>query len=244
VVFLTLTALLVLSPFRKLHAAVGYTDVSSPVLADRPMESPFDDQDRNQQIGSMLAYLKKESPGWVPGLPMNELLNSRTWMREKVRSNLSEMSGGEEDGIATMMRSPTADTSEATWLLPDYHHNKTILPFKDALEMGFSARRSLWNKQVQFDVHPFYGQNWLSANGYIGTEVSLNLRSEEAPQPWGKISMGYINGDSNLMNNGRGYDMHTELNFTNHVSLNAGVRNDDVNDVGNYVMLRWKIFGD
>jgi len=91
------------------------------------------------------------------------------------------------------------------------------------------------------DVHPYYGQNWHSEANYWGTEVSMHLTSDNDSKPWGKIALRFSQGDTNLMDRGQGFDMHSEMNFDDHLSLNAGVRENGRSDAGNYAMLRWKM---
>jgi hypothetical protein len=110
--------------------------------------------------------------------------------------------------------------------------------------MGVNLRRPILDHRLQVDVHPYYGQNLLSAGGYYGTEFTATLGGGAPAQPWGKISFGYINGDEAMMDHGHGFDMHSEVNFSDHLSLDTGLRQNEYTDLGNYVMLRWKLAGD
>jgi hypothetical protein len=135
---------------------------------------------------------------------------------------------------------PPSDPNSALWLDPNYHH-KGFLPMHDAMMLGVNVRQQLGDSGVGISAHPFYGQNWHSIDGYGGVETALSFRNEASVQPWGKIAIGFTSGDHQMMDHNTGIDLHGELDFTDNLSLNAGIRNDDYGNGDNYVMLRWKL---
>ncbi len=245
-IFLTL-ALLVLAPFRNARADNIYTNPAWPTsISGAPANSPFDDQEKNHRVGLLLDYVRKEAPGWAPGLP-HAMRDPGGWLRNGLGLGGTNDSDGDSmssvfQPMTYLMRPPMPGESEAAWLSPDYHH-KGFLPVNDAMIMGANLRHRILDDTLQFDLHPFYGQNWHSSDGYWGTELALNLRSSSGAQPWGKIALRYSNGDQALMDRGRGFDMHSELKFDESLSLNAGIRESENTELGNYVLLRWKLVG-
>jgi hypothetical protein len=142
--------------------------------------------------------------------------------------------------MAALIQPPTPGEGQAFWLTPGYHH-KGFLPTHDAMMMSFNLRQHMFDDRVQVDMRPFYGQNWVSTNGYGGAEIGFNLSRTGAAQPWGRIAVRYVEGDQDLMDQGHGIDMHAELFFDDHLSLHAGVRENEESQLGNYAMLRWKL---
>lgn len=121
-------------------------------------------------------------------------------------------------------------------LAPDYHHKGFM---NDAVVMGVSARQNVWEDKAQVEVRPFWGQNWHSSDNYWGAEVALNLGQQKFS--WGRIAVRYTQGDESLIDRGQGFDMHGEMNFTDHLSLHTGVRENGNSDLGNYVLVKWKL---
>lgn len=211
------------------------------------------DQDRAQRISLMVDYAKQQVPHLTTGLPAF-LRDPRGWISNGFGSSSHGFSNDDtSDGLSSFLQpvqnafhAPSVDAPEALWITPTYHH-KGFLPVNDAMIMGFHMRHSLSDSvlgnTLQYDMHPFYGQNWRSTDNYWGTEVAFNLRTKTSPMPWGKIALRFSSGDTDLMDHGHGFDMHSELNFDKHLSLNAGIRENGNSAAGNYVMLRWKILG-
>lgn len=221
-----------------------WPDVSS---SSRPSLTPLADQDRSNRIRLMRDYAKTLIPTIAPGLP-SYISNPGSW----AYNGLGIVRQDESiDGVSSFLQpvqssfqQPSVDAPEALWLSPGYHH-RGFLPIHDAMLMGIHLRHtpgvSLDGNSLQFDVHPFVGQSWRSLDDYWGTEVGFSLRHASSPQPWGKIAISFTQGDNQLMDHGHGFDMHTEFNFNEHLSLNAGVRENYNSDAGNYVMVRWKL---
>ncbi|MDX2027905.1 MAG: hypothetical protein SFW62_04660 [Alphaproteobacteria bacterium] len=214
-----------------------------PGTEDRSATSPIDVIEKNRRLNQLLDYVRKEGPGWVPGLSGAFRSPFRAAGEFFGFDSLSE-----EDGffvplfqpVSSWMQSPSVDEAQAVWLSPEYRH-KGFLPLHDSLIAGVNFRHRAWSERVQFDVRPFYGQNWLSTNGHWGVELGIGLRRLEASEPWGRVVVRYNDGDPALMDNGRGIDMHTEIKFDPNLTLHAGVRNNETSDLGNYVLLRWKL---
>ena len=97
-------------------------------------------------------------------------------------------------------------------------------------------------------MRPYYGQNWLRPEGYYGSEFAVSLARGGIDDPmkesWGKVAIGFVDGSSQVLDHGHGFDLHGELRFNDQLALHAGVReNEDVSS-GSYLMLRWKLLGD
>lgn len=245
-----LTLCILFTPASAPHADNGTTIISVPVIADRPMNgSPMEEAEKRQRLKLLLDYMRKEGPDLVPGLSGIIRSPFRSVGRVFGMDSISEL--GDEAGfliplfqpVATMMTPPSLDEAQALWLSPEYHHRKGILPFRDSLILGVNFRQQAWNDRVQFDVRPFYGQNWVSTDGYWGTEFGISLKRKEASDPWGRIALRYTDGASALVDNGHGFDMHTEIRFDKNLALHAGVRESGNSDLGDYVLLRWKLTG-
>ena len=120
----------------------------------------------------------------------------------------------------TMPEVPGALRSAAGWLLN-----------------GFRADE---DSSLDFEVHPYYG---LSLHGMRGGEAAIHLPMQMGPIESGKIMVSYVDGDTPLMDHVHGFDLHGELHFNTNLSLNTGVRQDEYQQVGDYVLLRWKLTG-
>jgi hypothetical protein len=241
VVLLTFCAFL---PCHQSHADDNTQIASVPLIdPNKPgVDAPVEESDRQARLGLLLNYVRQEGPSWFPGLP------------SALRAPLGWASGNSSPGdaansmmpeflepISNWMQEPDAAETEALWFSPGYHHMKGVMPFDDALTMGFNYRSGFLGDRVKLNVHPFYGQNWMSPQGFWGTEVALAL-GPDATRSWGKIVMRYDNGAPNLMgNNERGFEMGAELSFSPQLSLNAGVREDEQTQLGNYILLRWHL---
>ncbi len=219
------------------------------------MVSPLDQLDSSHRMGLLLNYVRKEGPGWVPGLrqnlraPVNWLMNGLGPMGQMFGHDALDDAGGDDrwgdawlssvmSPLSSLLRTPSVHESQAFWVTPGYHH-KGFLPFHDVMLMSFNLREHFLDDRLQFDLRPFYGQNWLSANGYGGAQLSVNLGKSGAA-PWGSLALRYSDGASNLMDTSRGFDMTAALRFDEHLSLNAGVNGERDTELGNYVMLRWR----
>ena len=228
------------------------------LLNDTSYNASATKDERQKRISLVMDYLRNEAPAMIPAvapaLP-NAVRAPARWAMQGWSAVRNEFDWGMDgphgnkliaalvEPISNLMRAPSPEQDQAIWLTPGYHH-KGFLPMHDSLTLGFNTRHRAAGGTLQFDTHPFVGQNWHGAESYWGIETSLALaRPATSPngKPWGKISLRYINGDTALMDHSRGFDMHTELRFDDHVSLHAGVREDIGSGVGNYVMLRWQL---
>lgn len=253
-VFLTLITIFVLIPFHSPRADDYGRD---PALFDnrittifgKPAYSPFADQDQHHRVSLLLDYVRKEGPALAPGLP-SALRDPAQWMSNRL--GLDSLNGGGDDDtimasifrpVSSLLQAPSQEEAQALWLSPAYHH-KGMLPFNDALVLGINARHRMWDDRLQLDLHPFYGQNWLRADGYFGAEAAINIsRTADGvrAKPWGRIALSYTGGNSTLMDHGHGFGLHSEVNFNDNLSLNAGMHENETTDIGNYVLLRWKL---
>jgi hypothetical protein len=249
-VLLTLT----LIAFVPVHAAAaGGNELFLP-NSPQYQYNAMDAADQNQRLKSMLDYAKQELPVLLPGLP-GGFRDPAQWALNGLRETGNFMSfglasGDNIDAVASILRPVTAlmqpaapGDASATWLDPAYHHRHGILPTHDAMIVGTHSRQALFDRYMQMDFHPYIAQSYFSAHGYYGAEMTLDLASPadtaHTGKPWGKIVLGYTNGDSNMMDHGRGVDLHGELRFSDTLSLNTGLRQSD--STGNYVLLQWKI---
>ncbi|HEU0117470.1 MAG TPA: hypothetical protein VFR09_02450 [Alphaproteobacteria bacterium] len=197
----------------------------------------FANNDQTDLKNQMTSYLRKQEFGVASSLaPI--IRSPNEWAQSGL--GLDRPTDISPENISLVPAAP--ETPEAMWLSPGYHH-KGFFPLDDALVMGVNYRHRLFEDGLQLDVHPFYGQNWHNTNGYYGSEIGLGLRDQKDGHEWGRIALRYNNGDESLMDETRGFDMHGELNFDQHLSLNAGLRESEDSDYGNYIVLRWKLGG-
>lgn len=231
----------------------------SSSFSNRQTNSAVEASDRSERIKLLVDYVRKEGPGWMPGLP-SFLRDPGGWALGNLKSVQHELSLGlgfsfgidakgiNDDGVMTsviqpvaaLMQPPPETQSQAFWLSPNYHH-KGFLPVNDALIMGMNVRHRVWGNRMQLDLHPYLGQNWHNSDNYWGTELSLGLRESSTGQEWGKIAMRYNNGNSAVMDNGRGFDLHADMKFNEQLSLTAGVQKNPDSSNSNYALLRWKL---
>jgi hypothetical protein len=258
--FLTLILIAFVNCSESLAFDYNDSDYPDPNAYARPTSTAFDNQERNQRLHLMLNYAKTQVPAIAPGLP-DFVRNPSGWFGHGIGMNLGDAKNSADvsssiiEPMQGMPASPSADAPEAMWLAPNYYH-QGFLPFKDALiadaHLRHNLSENLLSNRMQLDWHPFYGQNWHSLDNYWGSEIALGLgagpalqpSSQPSSQPWGKIALRYTSGDTNLTERGHGFDMHSELNFSECLSLNAGIRENGNSSSGNYVMLRWKLIGD
>jgi len=215
---------------------------------------PFATNERKQRLRLVMDYARRELPSFLPGLPSGLLHDPMNWVGAGWLKNDSlEDFGSQENAnniisflqpVQSALRKPDSTVSQALWLDPDYHH-KGFLPFQDAVVLGLHMRSTavsdMFHNSAQIDIHPFYGQNWHSEANYWGAEASVNFTATNTSNPWGNIAMRFSQGNADLMDRGSGFDMHSQLNFNDRLSLNAGIRENGNRDAGNYAMLRWKM---
>lgn len=219
--------------------------------------SAMDASEQSAQRNAIITYARQEATNWVPNLS-DTFRGPATWALSGFQAtrNLFDfgLSSLDDDGVSstdahavTRLMPPTAthDDDNAWLASTTYHHHNGILPTHDAMMMGAHAQQGLLDHYMKIDLHPYYAQNWFSERGYYGTELALNLASpadtESVSKPWGKIVLGYTNGDERLTDHGRGINLHGELRISDTISLNSGVRQNDLSDTGNYVLLQWKL---
>jgi hypothetical protein len=235
------------------HAEDNTAMTPMPLISDRPSNSALASVDRNYRLGLLRNYLRQQEPVLVAGLPdtFREPANFAAEQMKSAEEGLGFEGEESETGSAissalspvlSLIRPMDEGDAESLWLSPGYHHTRGMLPFDDALTMGFTYRNAFLDNRVKFDVHPFYAQSWNSAEGYWGTEMTLGL-GPAAGHSWGTIVVRYDNGSSNLMDHGRGFDMHADLSFSEHLSLTAGAEQNNPDDLGNYVLLKWRLVG-
>ena len=252
---LFVTTLLTTCPAHALEDGSNPANASLGSLSSQAV-SKIQKDETNRRLSIVTNYLRQQAPAMMPALPEAIRAPAR-WAMDSWSSIHSTFSGLDTSGLAdggtaiaqflapvsNIMRPPSDSTDSAIWVTPGYHH-KGFIPTHDAMVLGFNTRNRVMNGTVQLDTHPFVGQNWHSSESYWGVESTLALAQPTTKpngKPWGKISLRYLNGDRALMDHDRGFDMHTELRFDDHISLHAGVREDIGSGVGNYVMLRWQL---
>lgn len=244
-----LTLILLMLP-ENLHAEDKTAMTPMPLFNARPSTSTWSNDDRNQQLAQLLDYVRKRGPALVPGLP-DALRGPTNYMMGQLRSTEDRLGfdSGNEDGggngsllspVFSLITSPDESDTEALWLSPGYHHAHGMLPFDDAVTVGFNYRNALTDTGVKLDIHPFYAQSWDSADGYWGVETALGFVSDNGRQ-WGKIAVRFDKGSSSLMDQQHGLDMHADFSFDDHLTLTAGAQQNEDSDLGNYVLLKWKM---
>ena len=201
----------------------------------------------------MLNYIRNQEASLLPGMP-DEFRNPSGWLQGEL--GLNSLGGDETTTdvaprnlrpVSSLMDQPSLEEAQSVWLSSNYHR-KGLLPLNNALVAGFDMRHKMFNDKVQFDVRPLVGQNWHSTNNYWGTEVAISLHSTsslgQTDKTWGRIALRYDNGNFDTMGHSRGYDLHGELNFNDHLGLNIGATQNEQTELGNYAILRWKLIGD
>jgi hypothetical protein len=215
--------------------------------SDQNPNNSLADEDRKQRLALISNYIKQQWQGWAPGLPM-AIRNPSSWIKNALTPDDDSTLAPITKPMSVMIQTPAPEESKAAWFSSDYHH-KGFLPLHDAMITGFNLRHPLFDTGLSLNAHPFYGQNWHDSEGYWGTEFALSFsggdaRTLSAQNPWGKLALRYSNGDTTLLDRGRGFDMHGDLNFDQHFSLRAGVNQTNQIEDGSYMMLRWKLFGE
>jgi hypothetical protein len=210
------------------------------------------DPQQQLKLDQAVSYARHQAVGLLPSLPhMSQIMPD--WLgggSSLPDTNLTVDADEEESTLDSLSRQfsglmrPALDSDpQALWVTPGYHH-KGFLPLNDAMVMGVNMRHSLFSRDLQLDLHPFYGQNWHNSDAYWGTELGLQLGAgRDGNGGWGKISLRYDNGQSALMEHSRGADLHGEFRLSEDVSLHGGVREDQNSQLGNYVLLRWTLLG-
>jgi hypothetical protein len=228
------------------QAADNYNEVN---VTARTSATVADTLEQHKRLGLVMDYVRHEATHWLPGIP-RALTSTGKWVAGNLSSLAAEFDfqgvGDAENGIMTsvvtpvmsMIEAPTIDQNDAMWVTPNYHH-KGFLPTKDAIIMGVNMRRGLMQNRMRFEVKPFYGQNPISTRGYWGSAVSININEPIGIFQSGNVTISYIGGDSRLSDHGRGIDLHSDLKFNDHLGLEAGMRQDNNEKTGDYVMVRW-----
>jgi hypothetical protein len=229
-------------------AADDETASASPVTADQPADSPYDDIDKTHRTAMLWQYVRQQMPQWAPGL--NQTLRAPLGWAHALGTDLGGDASADAgnnryvppvfEPLADVMQ-PPANDAQGMWLTPGYHH-MGFLPFHDVMMAGMDLRRHMFGGGMHFDFKPYYGQNWTSLNGYGGARFDVALLRAGESQPWGRIGLGYTEGASYLMDRGHGFDLHAVLRFTDNLNLRAGVRDSQSSsDIGNYAIMRWKL---
>jgi hypothetical protein len=102
-------------------------------------------------------------------------------------------------------------------------------------------RHPIADGRIQAELHSYYVQHCRCVNRYCRTEVIVALSYADRVEPWGKIAMDSVNGDSSLTDHGRGYGMDSEMQLDDRLSFRVGVRPIENTHLGNYMMLRWPV---
>lgn len=255
-----LTFLFGLLPTARLSFASDFTDnnqgYATAALLRPSGDNAFAKEARKARMKEIAEYAKKEIPNWLPGLP-SFLRTPKEWMMRNVKSigggvgDAWEVTGGNDVVVAftkpieEAMTAPEDDVAHALWLKPDYNH-KGFLPLHDALMIGVNSRHRLWGDAMTFNIHPHVGQNWRNSENFWGTDITFNFTKPgkekgDARRTLGKIAISYANGDKDVMKRKRGIDMHSEFQFTDDLSLRAGMKRNDDSKLDSYVLMQWKL---
>ncbi|MGE3624730.1 MAG: hypothetical protein AB7H77_12780 [Bdellovibrionales bacterium] len=235
-----------------LPGAAGAVDYSRSEAHSFSNEHPADtalaNADRNARLDRLVDYIRKEGPALVPGLP-NIIRNPAGYVFGHLGGIDIDVPGVDGDStvssffapVISLMSPADEETAESLWLAPDYHHARGILPFDDALVLGFNYRNTAFDDRLRLTVHPYYAQSWRSMDGFWGTEITLGLGPDAGGRSWGKLVMRYDGGSRDLMGHAGGLDLHADYAFDDHLTFSAGARQDEDSDVGNYVLVRWRM---
>jgi hypothetical protein len=221
--------------------------------------STLDSYEKDQRRTALIDFARQQAMTITPSLS-DDLRSPARWLLNGIHathsllnvdvSTLSQVEDASEPSAnpVTDMLHDNAPTlaDEPSWLAStNYHHLRGISPARDALIAGMHMKHSVMDQYMQFDLHPYYGQNYFTTRRYYGTEAKLDLQNptdtSSTSRPWGSISIGYVNGNNDLTEHGRGIDMHGTVNFTEHWSLNSGYRPHDTSENINYTLLQWKM---
>lgn len=229
------------------RAANNVSDESNPLYSSTQAFSPIDDTEQHERAAALLRYIRQQNFNLLPGLP-SAVHNPSGWVLNRLQS-VQHGLGLEDEDVSTVVEPvsdlatvPSPEMGEAAWLSPSYHHYNGFSPFHDAFIAAFTTRQSFLNRQIKMELRPFYGQNLTSTRNYWGSEIALNLDSTLGLIKPGKISFSYINGDPYLLDHGHGLNLHGELQFTEQLSFNTGVRQgSNQSQMGDYALLRWRL---
>ncbi len=240
-----------------LHALSAGSSVNNQFISNSiRFDAAEEEADHSKRLDSMLTYAKQELPHLMPGLPsfIRDPAEYALGGLHETTDFLSFDLGGkdEADAMASILRPVTnllqpaaPDDRQATWVEPNYHHRNGVLPLHDAIVIGTHSRKDLMGDYMRIDIHPYVAQNMFSQHGYYGADISFDLaaprNTTRTTKPWGKVVFSYTNGDSNLMDHGRGADLHGELRFSDNLTLNSGMRQSDTTGASDYVLLQWKL---
>jgi hypothetical protein len=226
--------------------------IPMPLISERPSNSALANEARNQRMAALLDYVRSQGPALMPGLS-DTLRGPTNFVMRQIHSakdgfGLANDNGPSDDSffsflspVFSFMHPSDESVAEALWLSPGYHHAHGMLPFNDAVLLGFNYRNTMFGDHARLSVHPFYAQSWHSTDSYWGVETALAL-GPSSGKSWGTIGIRYTNGDTNMLDHGRhGIDMHADLAFNDNLNLTAGAQTSEDADVGNYVMLKWKM---
>jgi hypothetical protein len=222
--FLTLAFILILSS-RLCQAAENYSEAEKI------------------RISEVENYVRKESLQGVSLLP-GEMRTAVGWFSGHWHA-MPLLGGVDEETLPPEAQNLTGETMPPEEQIPvnlagNFHH-KGFLPIHDAMVMGVGFGRSAFDNKLQFTAHPFYGQNWRSLQGYWGAEGTIDIAQRADGLPWGKISLGYIDGNESLTDHGRGIDLHGDVDLTNGWKFTSGMRQNSADGSSNYVLLKWKL---
>jgi hypothetical protein len=195
--------------------------------------------DEQQRIRDVENYIREQGLQSVRLLP-DEMRGAIGFVSNNLKALSATASIGNDSGNQSADPTPSASDGMPFSVAPDFHH-KGFLPTKDALliRLGFS-RKAIGDKLL-FTAHPFYGQNWRSLRGYWGAEMSMLIDKRDDNLPSGALALTYTGGNEQLMDNGRGIDLHGDIDLTEGWNLTSGLRQNSLSGSSNYVMLRWKL---
>jgi hypothetical protein len=194
-----------------------YIILVMPILAhaddtelSRTQLSPSEIADLDQRKSQMHDYLFSKSSGLFDWMPSGSVSTTGNGMLGLLAP------------VISVVQSPSKDVGEAVWLSPGYQHNHGIMPFDDAVSLGPMYRNKMLDNRLNMDIHPYYAQNWHNTDNYWGLDTTFGV-GPSVGKSWGNITVGFTNGNENLMNHESGFNMKANLNFTNNLSLTSGV---------------------
>jgi len=206
-------------------------------------DSPYliDSEENKRRISEVENYIRQQAKGSVGLLP-GEVRTAIGWASgswHAVALSDSEEASGPIEPLTSSAVSETG--GDVPFHLASNFHHKGFLPTHDAMMMGFDVGKNVFDNKMQLTVRPFYGQGWRSLQGYWGSEVTMNILERDDGMPHGKISMGYVDGNESMTDNGRGIELHGDVDLTNRWTFTSGIKQDNVSGDTNYVMVKWKL---
>jgi len=200
-----------------------------------------------ERASEAMAYVRHEAFQGMSILP-GEAREALSWFSGSWHP--MQMAGDDEETIPAVggavpaqsqaLRDASSSESWVPDLASNFHH-KGFLPTHDAMVLGLGMQHSLFDNKLGLTGRPFYGQSWHSLHSYYGGEVAMDIDKRDDGMPWGKIALGYIQGNDSMIDHGTGVELHGDVDLTRGFKFTSGIRQNSADGNSNYMLLRWKL---